>query len=193
MDISDQIQAKARRLYYSVQVRYCRYHIIGKKKRRQRGGVWCKITAKKTEQGFVGGSRDWAIKFSLSLTFSLTFTSSLSCFRNIDGKLGVHVCGEVNGALGKKHQYPPLSPSTILSFDVIRNIPLSGPRVPRRCYISHLVVSQSSQAHAQPPGIGVGHPMHAFAMPPASPAHRKTAVMDSSYLAKLRRGARESA
>lgn len=35
--------------------------ISSAKKRRQRGGVWCKITAKKTEQGFVGGSRDWAI------------------------------------------------------------------------------------------------------------------------------------
>lgn len=165
-----------------------------KKKRRQRGGVWCKITAKKTEQGSVGGSRDWAIKFSLSLTFSLTLTLSLSCLRNIDGKLGVHVCGEVNGALGKKHQYPsPLYLPPLYCHSTLSKLFLSGPRVPRRCYISHLVVSQPSQAHAQPPGIGVAHPMHAFAMPPASPAHRKTAVMDSSYLAKLRRGARESA
>lgn len=93
----------------------------------------------------------------------------------------------------RKTNIPPSSPSPILSSTLSKNIPLSGPRVPRRCYISHLVVSQSSQAHAQPPGIGVAHPMHAFAMPPASPAHRKTAVMDSSYLAKLRRGARESA
>lgn len=93
----------------------------------------------------------------------------------------------------KTNIFPPLSPSPILSSTLSKNIPLSGPRVPRRCYISHLVVSQSSQAHAQPPGIGVAHPMHAFAMPSASPAHRKTAVMDSSYLAKLRRGARESA
>lgn len=58
--------------------------ISSAKKRRQRGGVWCKITAKKTEQGFVGGSRDWAIglgvlrqnSLSLSLTLFLTHTLS---------------------------------------------------------------------------------------------------------------------
>lgn len=56
--------------------------ISSAKQRRQRGGVWCKITAKKTEQGLVGGSRDWAIGLgvlrqnSLSLTLFLTHTLS---------------------------------------------------------------------------------------------------------------------
>lgn len=98
--------------------------ISSAKKRRQRGGVWCKITAKKTGQGFVGGSRDWAIGLGVlrqnSLSLSLSHIYSLSCLRNIDGKLGVHVCGEVNGALGKKHQYPPFISLPYTVIDVIK-------------------------------------------------------------------------